>query len=76
MLHVTDGSETLAELFQVGGDGHRPPYNLWYALILAALMLYFFDIVARKLPPAEQWLGRFAGRLPTMACRWTARWQR
>jgi hypothetical protein len=64
VLHVTDGSETLAELFQVGGDGHRPPYNLWYALILAALMLYFFDIVARKLPPAEQWLGRFAGRLP------------
>jgi hypothetical protein len=28
-------------------------------LILAALTLYFFDIVARKLPPAEQWLGSF-----------------
>jgi hypothetical protein len=64
VLHVTDGSETLADLFQVGGDGHRPPYNLWYALILAALMLYFFDIVARKLPPAEQWLGRLGWRFP------------
>ena len=64
VLHVTDGSETLAQLFQVGGDGHRPPYNLWYTLILAALVLYFFDIVARKLPPAEQWLGRFGWQLP------------
>jgi hypothetical protein len=58
LLHVTDGPETLAELFQVAGDGHRPPRSLWYVLILAALLLYFFDIVARKLPPAEQWLGR------------------
>jgi Ca-activated chloride channel homolog len=64
LLHVTDGTETLAELFQVSGDGHRPPHSLWYALILAALVLYFFDIVARKLPPADQWLGRFAARLP------------
>jgi uncharacterized membrane protein len=63
-LHVTDGAETLAELFQVGGDGHRPAHSLWYALILAALLLYFFDIVARKLPPAEQWLGRLGGRWP------------
>jgi uncharacterized membrane protein len=63
LLHMTDGPETLAELFQVAGDGHRPPRSLWYVLILAALMLYFFDIVARKLPPAEQWLGRFGLRL-------------
>ena len=40
VLHVTDGSETLAELFQVSGDGHRPPYNLWYALILSAHALF------------------------------------
>jgi uncharacterized membrane protein/Mg-chelatase subunit ChlD len=58
LSHVTDGSESLAELFQVAGDGQRPPRSLWYVLILAALTLYFFDIVARKLPPAEQWLGR------------------
>jgi hypothetical protein len=64
LLHVTDGSETLAELFQVAGDGHRPPRSLWYVMILAALTLYFFDIVARKLPPAEQWLGRLGWRLP------------
>jgi hypothetical protein len=64
VLHVTDGFETLAELFHVGGDGHRPPHNLWYALILAALILYFFDIVARKLPPAEQWLGRLGWQFP------------
>jgi len=57
LLHLTDGPETLAELFQVAGDGRRPPHNLWYVLILAALGLYFCDIVARKLPPAEQWLG-------------------
>jgi uncharacterized membrane protein len=57
LLHLTDGPETLAELFQVAGDGHRPPHNLWYMLILAGLGLYFCDIVARKLPPAEQWLG-------------------
>jgi uncharacterized membrane protein len=63
-LHLTDGSEPLTELFQVAGDGHRPPRNLWYILILAALLLYFFDIVARKLPPAEQWLGRFGRYLP------------
>jgi uncharacterized membrane protein/Mg-chelatase subunit ChlD len=63
-LHLTDGSEPLTELFQVTGDGHRPPRNLWFTLILAALVLYFFDIVARKLPPAEQWLGRFGRRLP------------
>jgi hypothetical protein len=63
-LHLTDGAETLAELFRVGGDGHRPPHSLWYALILAALLLYFFDIVARKLPPAEQWLGRLGWRWP------------
>jgi uncharacterized membrane protein len=64
VLHVTDGSETLAQLFRVDGDGHRPPYNVWYTLILAALALYFLDIVARKLPPAEQWLGRFGWQLP------------
>jgi uncharacterized membrane protein/Mg-chelatase subunit ChlD len=64
VLHVTDNSESLAELFRVAGDGHRPPRNLWYVLISAALMLYFFDIVARKLPPAEQWLGRFGWRFP------------
>jgi hypothetical protein len=46
----------------VTGDGHRPPRSLWYVLILAALMLYFFDIVARKWPPAEQWLGRLGLR--------------
>ncbi|HSF32374.1 MAG TPA: VWA domain-containing protein [Candidatus Tectomicrobia bacterium] len=63
-LHMTDKSETLTELFQVAGDGHRPPYSLWYLLVLAALVLYFLDIVARKLPPAEQWLGRFGWRLP------------
>ena len=62
LLHLTDGSETLAGLFQVAGDGHRPPRSLWYVLILAALTLYFFDIVARKLPPAEQWLGPFGVR--------------
>jgi uncharacterized membrane protein/Mg-chelatase subunit ChlD len=62
LLHMTDGPETLAGLFQVAGDGHRPPRNLWYVLILAALTLYFFDIVARKLPPAEQWLGPFGLR--------------
>jgi hypothetical protein len=67
VLHMTDGSETLAQLFQVSGDGHRPPYNLWYILTLAALALYFLDIVARKLPPAEQWLERFGWPLPT---RW------
>jgi uncharacterized membrane protein len=64
VLHVTDGSETLGQLFQVDGGGHRPPHNLWYTLILAALVLYFFDIVARKLPPLEQWLGRFGWQLP------------
>ena len=64
LAHVADASETLAELFQVAGDGHRPPHNLWYTLILAALTLYFFDIVARKLPPAEQWLGWLGWRLP------------
>jgi Ca-activated chloride channel family protein len=69
LLYVTDGSEALAELFQVAGDGHRPPHNLWYALILAALALYFFDIVARKLPPIEEWLGRLGRRLPQ---RWRA----
>jgi hypothetical protein len=67
LLHVKDGSESLAELFQVAGDGHRPPRNLWYTLVLMALTLYFFDIVARKLPPAEQWLGRIGLRLPQRA---------
>jgi hypothetical protein len=60
LLHVADAPETLAELFRVAEDGHRPPRSLWYLLILAALLVYFLDIVARKLPPAEQWLGRFA----------------
>jgi uncharacterized membrane protein/Mg-chelatase subunit ChlD len=64
LLHVTDGLETLAELFQVTADGHRPPRSLWYVLILGALMLYFLDIVTRKLPPAEQWLGRLGWRWP------------
>jgi hypothetical protein len=64
LLHVTDGFETLAELFQVAGDGQRPPRSLWYVLILAALLLYFFDIVARKLPPVEQWFGRIGWRWP------------
>jgi uncharacterized membrane protein len=73
MLHVTDGSETLADVFQEGGDGHRPARSLWYSLILAALVLYFFDIVARKLPPAEQWLGRLGRRLPQ---RWRVAGQR
>jgi Mg-chelatase subunit ChlD len=62
LLHLTDGPETLAGLFQVTGDGHRPPRSLWYVLILAALTLYFLDIVARKLPPAQQWLGPFGVR--------------
>jgi uncharacterized membrane protein len=64
LLHVTDGPETTAELFQVTADGHRPPLSLWYVLILGALMLYFLDIVTRKLPPAEQWLGRLGWRWP------------
>jgi Ca-activated chloride channel homolog len=62
LLHVTDAPETLAELFRVAEDGHRPPRSLWYVLILTALLVYFFDIVARKLPPAEQWLGHFGWR--------------
>jgi Mg-chelatase subunit ChlD len=62
LLHLTDAPETLAELFRVAEDGHRPPRSLWYVLILAALLVYFFDIVARKLPPAEQWLGRIGWR--------------
>jgi Ca-activated chloride channel family protein len=61
VLRLTDTPDTVAELFQVSADGHRPPRSLWYALILAALMLYFLDIVARKMPPAEQWLGRLGG---------------
>jgi uncharacterized membrane protein len=64
LLHLTDGPETLAEVFRVAGDGHRPPRSLWYVLILGALMLYFLDIVTRKLPPAEQWLGRLGWRGP------------
>jgi Ca-activated chloride channel homolog len=64
LLHLTDGVETLAEMFRVATDGHRPPRSLWYVLILAALLLYFLDIVARKLPPADQWLGRFGWRWP------------
>jgi Ca-activated chloride channel family protein len=63
ILHLSDAPELLADLFQVAEDGHRPPRSLWYFLILAALMLYFFDIVTRKLPPAEQWLGRLGWRL-------------
>jgi Ca-activated chloride channel homolog len=58
LLHLTDGIETVARLFQVTSDGHRPPRSVWYVLILAALVLYFLDIVARKLPPMDQWLGR------------------
>jgi len=63
ILHLSDAPEMVADLFQVADDGHRPPRSLWYFLILAALMLYFFDIVARKLPPAEQWFGRLHWRL-------------
>jgi hypothetical protein len=59
LLHLTDGAETITELFQVASDGHRPPRSIWYVLILAALILYFLDIVARKLPPMDQWLGRW-----------------
>ena len=62
VLHVADGAETLSDIFQVAQDGHRPPHNVWYLLIFAALLLYFFDIVARKLPPAEEWLGRLGMR--------------
>ncbi|MBI3325337.1 MAG: VWA domain-containing protein [Nitrospinae bacterium] len=62
VLHLADGAETLSEIFQVAQDGHRPPHNVWYLLIFAALLLYFFDIVARKLPPAEEWLGRLGIR--------------
>jgi uncharacterized membrane protein/Mg-chelatase subunit ChlD len=69
VLHVTDVPETVAELFQVSADEHRPPRSIWYALILAALVLYFLDIVARKLPPAEQWLGRLGWRWPRR--RWS-----
>lgn len=58
VLHLTDAPETLGEIFHVGEDGQRPPHNLWYLLVLAALLTYFFDIAARKLPPAEQWLRR------------------
>jgi hypothetical protein len=64
MLHVTDGAETLGQLFHVVGDGHRPPRSLWYMMILAALAVYFLDIATRKLPPSEQWLGRLRWRLP------------
>jgi len=64
VLHVADTAETLGELFHVAGNGHRPPRSLWYMLILAALMAYFLDIAARKLPPAEQWLGRLGWWLP------------
>jgi uncharacterized membrane protein/Mg-chelatase subunit ChlD len=66
ILHASDPPEVLADLFRVAEDGHRPPRSLWYLLVLAALVLYFFDIVARKLPPAEQWLGRLGWhRRPT-----------
>jgi hypothetical protein len=64
VLHLTDGSEALAELFQVGGGGPRPPQSLWYALILAALLLYFLDIVARKLPTGTRWLARLGWLSP------------
>ena len=64
VLHVADASDTLGELFQAAGDGHRPPRHLWYFLIVAALMLFFFDIAARYLPPASQWLDRLGGRFP------------
>lgn len=58
--HIVDPTaawETFADFFHVAEGGHRPAHSLWYVLILAALMLYFFDIVTRKLPPLEQWLG-------------------
>jgi Mg-chelatase subunit ChlD/uncharacterized membrane protein len=64
VLHLTDGTEALAELFQVGDGGPRPPQSLWYALILAALLLYFFDIVARKLPSGDRWLARLSWLSP------------
>jgi hypothetical protein len=64
LLHLSDGPDTLAELFRVSGGGHRPPRSLWYVLILGALTLYFLDIATRKLPPAEQWLGRLGWRWP------------
>src|SRR5262245_23251340 len=64
VLHLTDGAEALAELFHVGGGGPRPPQSLWYALILAALLFYFFDIVARKLPAGDRWLARLSWLSP------------
>jgi uncharacterized membrane protein/Mg-chelatase subunit ChlD len=64
VLHVADSVGTVGELFHVAGDGHRPPRSLWYILILAALIVYVCDIAVRKLPPAEQWLGRLGGWLP------------
>ncbi len=68
LLHLAEGSETVGEIFRVAEDGHRPPRSLWYPLILAALTVFFLDIAVRKLPPAEQWLGRF-GRRPFWAQR-------
>jgi uncharacterized membrane protein/Mg-chelatase subunit ChlD len=70
ILPAIETPETLATLFHVADEGHRPPYNLWYLLILAALVLYFFDIVTRKLPPPEQWLGRLGERF--RPARWSA----
>lgn len=64
VLHLSDPSASSGEVFHVAEEGHRPPQSIWYALILAALMLYFFDIVARKLPSGEEWFGRLARRIP------------
>jgi hypothetical protein len=64
VLHLSDPSASSGEVFHVGEEGHRPPQSIWYALILAALLLYFFDIVARKLPSGEEWFGRLARRIP------------
>ena len=64
LLRLTDPPQALSEIFRVEAEAHRPSQNLWYLLVLAALVVFFFDIVARYLPPARQWLGPLAKRFP------------
>jgi len=64
VLHLADASAPPGEAFHLADEGRNPPHNIWYVLVLGALLVYFFDIVARKLPPGEQWLGSLARRLP------------